>query len=56
MGQGRGAIRPFGTARAAFRCRLAADAAISPPMPFTEWPYGGTVNIGTTGRIRLTAR
>src|ERR1700733_5142242 len=20
----------------------------SPPMPFTEWPYGGTVNIGTT--------
>jgi len=30
------------------------DAAIpptpqsSPPMPFTEWPYGGTVNIGKT--------
>jgi hypothetical protein len=20
----------------------------SPPMPFSEWPYGGTVNIGTT--------
>jgi len=20
----------------------------TPPMPFTEWPYGGTVNIGTT--------
>jgi hypothetical protein len=20
----------------------------SPPMPFTEWPYGGTVNIATT--------
>jgi hypothetical protein len=20
----------------------------SPPMPFTEWPYGGTVNIGVT--------
>jgi hypothetical protein len=26
------------------------DAApqTSPPMPFTEWPYGGSTNIGTT--------
>jgi len=22
--------------------------ATSPPMPFTEWPYGGTVNLGVT--------
>ena len=28
----------------------------TPPMPFTEWPYGGTTTIGVKGQIQSTAR
>jgi len=34
--------------RHAARDRGAADAAEHAAMPFTEWPYGGTTNLGVT--------
>ena len=47
-GKGSAPSDPSAPPWAALRCRLAANAAIEPAlMPFTEWPYGGTVNIGT---------
>ena len=37
-----------GCAQPPRRCRLARTPQSTPPMPFTEWPYGGATAIGVT--------